>query len=215
MDMAPSRWDQRFFGTTRGQVVQLLRRASRTVEELAGALGLTDNAVRAHLATLERDGLVSQQGLRRGVGKPAYAYGLTSEAERLFPKAYGPVLQALLGVLAERLPPAEVELVLREVGRRLASGTPSTDDPPRRRAEQAVALLNDLGGLAELEQRNGTATIRGYNCPLAAVVREHPEICGLVETLLAELIGAPVQESCERGDPPRCCFVLAANSSPA
>ena len=46
-------------------MVQLLRRASRTVEELAQALGLTDNAVRAHLATLERDGLVRQGGLRR------------------------------------------------------------------------------------------------------------------------------------------------------
>src|SRR3712207_1307210 len=98
--MDTPRPDQRFFSTTRGQVVQLLRRASRTVEELARALELTDNAVRAHLAALERDGLVRQGGLRRGPGKPSYTYGLTPESERLFPKPYGPVLRRLLDVLA-------------------------------------------------------------------------------------------------------------------
>ncbi len=86
--MATPLWNQRFFATTRGQLILLLRRADQTVEELAQALQLTDNAVRAHLATLERDGLVEQQGMRRGGGKPAFVYTLTAEAERLFPKAY-------------------------------------------------------------------------------------------------------------------------------
>ena len=58
--------NQRFFTSTRGRIVTLLRRASRTVDELAAALDLTDNAVRAHLATLERDGIVQQRGARRG-----------------------------------------------------------------------------------------------------------------------------------------------------
>ena len=65
----------------------LLRRSGRTVEELARALDLTDNGVRAHLAVLERDGIARQRGsVRRGSGggKPAYVYELTSEAEELF-----------------------------------------------------------------------------------------------------------------------------------
>src|SRR3954471_25066924 len=109
-----SRWDAKFFASTRGQSIILLRRATRTVEELAQALGLTDNAVRAHLATLERDGLVRQAGLRRGTSKPAYAYGLTPAAERLFPKAYGTLLRMLLDVLTERLPSSAVDDALRE-----------------------------------------------------------------------------------------------------
>jgi predicted ArsR family transcriptional regulator len=72
--------DERFFASTRGQVTALLRQGERTVEELAQALVLTDNAVRAHLVTLERDGLVRQAGLRRGLSKPAYAYALTPAA---------------------------------------------------------------------------------------------------------------------------------------
>src|SRR5579859_3159534 len=98
-------WYQRILTSTRGRLVSLLRRETRTVDELAQILDLTDNAVRAHLATLERDGLVQQQGVRRtgGSGKPAYSYTLTADAERLFPKAYGPVLHTLLDILDERM----------------------------------------------------------------------------------------------------------------
>src|SRR4051812_36032113 len=114
------RWGQRFFTSTRGRVVALLRRAGSTVDELGRALGLTGNAVRAHIATLERDGLVEQRGVRRGASKPAYAYDLTPAAEQLFPKAYVPVLTQLLTLLAERMPPAEYESLLRTTGHRLA-----------------------------------------------------------------------------------------------
>src|SRR5712692_603204 len=112
--------NQRFLESTRGQIITLLRRASRTVDELAGALGLTDNAIRAHLTALERDGIVQQRGVRRGSGKPASVYDLAPEAEQLFPKAYVPVLQQVLAILSERLPTDEMETLLREVGRRMA-----------------------------------------------------------------------------------------------
>ena len=89
------------FEGTRGKVVTLLRRGGRTVEGLARELNLTDNRVRVHLATLEREGIVRQHGsVRRdsGGGKPAYIYELTPEAEELFPKAYEPVLSQLLDI---------------------------------------------------------------------------------------------------------------------
>src|SRR5262245_23512241 len=99
------RWDKRFFATTRGRVVALLRRNSRTVDEIAGELGLTDNAVRAHLATLERDGVVRQESVRRGegAGKPAHVYAMVPEAEHSISRAYAPVLAATLDELADRM----------------------------------------------------------------------------------------------------------------
>src|SRR5947209_6909672 len=100
--MVPVERNPRFFASTRGKMILLLRRASRTVEELAEALELTDNAVRAQLALLERDGLVQQRGSRRGSSKPAAVYEITPAAEDLFPKAYGPVLRQLLETLNER-----------------------------------------------------------------------------------------------------------------
>ncbi len=204
-------WDQKFFESTRGQIVVLLRRSSRTVEELAQALGLTDNGVRTHLATLERDGIVRQRGSvrRSGGGKPAYVYELTPEAEDLFPKAYEPVLRRLLDVLSERMGPEESETLLRAVGHRLAEAQTIPEDGVRARLEAAVAVLNELGGLAELEECDGTFVIRGYSCPLTAVVAGHPEVCRMGETLLTELASVPIYEHCDRGERPRCCFEVA------
>lgn len=212
-------WDQQFFRSTRGRIVTLLRRSGRTVEDLAGELGLTNNGVRAHLATLERDGVVRQRGsVRRGSGggKPAYVYELTPEAEGLFPKAYGPVLRQLLDIMAERLGPEETEALLRAVGRRMADErTIPADSSVRVRLEAAAAVLDELGGLVELEERDGAFVVRGYSCPVTDAVPGHPEVCRLVEALLTELVGVPVHQHCERGEVPRCCFEVALGDDTA
>jgi predicted ArsR family transcriptional regulator len=206
-------WDRRFVESTRGQIVTLLRRSNRTVEDLARALDLTDNGVRAHLAVLERDGIVRQRGsVRRssGGGKPAYVYELTQEGEDLFPKAYEPTLRRLLDILSDQLGPEESEALLRSVGRRLADEHTTWADGAHARLEAAVEVLNELGGLAELEERNDTVVIRGYSCPLAGVTPDHPEVCRMAESLVGEVAGVPVHERCDRGERPRCCFEVAS-----
>jgi predicted ArsR family transcriptional regulator len=202
--MAVTRWDSRFFETTKGRVLALLRRGSRTIDELAAALGVTDNAVRTHVAALERDGIVQQRGVRPTGGKPAYSYEVVPEAERVFTKAYIPVLTQLVGVLAERMSPEEMEALLREVGRRLAGGPRSGD--ARARADAAATVLTELGGVVDVETSGDALTLRGFSCPLADAVRAHPATCQAVESMVAELVGRPVREQCDRGARPRCCF---------
>jgi predicted ArsR family transcriptional regulator len=190
----------------------MLRRTGRTVDELAQELKLTDNGVRAHLATLERDGIVQQRGSVRsssGGGKPAYVYELTPEAEDLFPKAYESVLSQLLNVLARQLGSEESEALLRRVAYRLAEEQTLPADGVHARLEEAVRVLNKLGGLAELEERDGNFFIRSYGCPLSAVVLDHPEVCRMVEALITEVAGMPVHEHCDRGERPSCCFEVA------
>ncbi len=202
-------WDRKFFESTRGRLVTLLRRGGRTVDELAADLGLTNNGVRAHLATLERDGLVRRGGsVRRGSGggKPAYVFELTPEARELFPRAYEPVLGELLDVLAERVGVDELERLLREAGTRMAGGRGVPSGGIRERLEAAVDVLDDLGGLAEIIEHEGTFDIRSYGCPLAAVVSKQPQTCDMVETFIAKVAGVRVREHCERGENPRCRF---------
>jgi DeoR family suf operon transcriptional repressor len=176
----------RLFASTRGQILVLLWRGQRTVEELAQALDLTDNAVRAQLVTLERDGLVRPAGQRRGPHKPSTIYACAPAAERLLPKAYAPALAAVLAEL-DAADPAAVAALLDRAGRRLA-----TAYQPRfvgldtaGVARELGALLGELGGLAEIEERPGGYTVRGYSCPLAAVVAEHPEACQLTLALFS------------------------------
>jgi predicted ArsR family transcriptional regulator len=211
--VASARWEKRFLESTRGRIVALLRRTSRTVDELAAALDLTDNAVRAHIATLERDGLVEQRGVRRGTSKPAFAYDLTPEAEQLFPKAYGPVLAHLLTLLPEQLSPDAMDDLLRAVGRRIASEQPRAGSSIESRLDLAAHVLTDLGGLAEYEVAEDQIVIRGYSCPLAAVAPDHPAVCHLAEALVSEIIGVPMHEECARAGRPRCTFVGALPSA--
>jgi predicted ArsR family transcriptional regulator len=201
-----SGWSARFFTTTRGRIVMLLRRAGRTVDELAQVLDLTDNGVRSHLATLERDGLVRQHGTRRGGGKPAYTYELTQEADTFFPKAYDEILVHLLDLLADRLPRAQLSQVIGDLSHRLSVGRVAPPGDLRSRVAWGAGVLRDMGGLPEVEEYAGAFLIRGYSCPIGAVASKHPDACRLAEMLLSRVIGATVRERCERDGSPRCCF---------
>ncbi len=215
--MRSTRGDRRFWESTRGRIISLLRRGSHTVNDLAAALGLTDNAVRTHLDRLERDGLVRPSGTRPGTRRPTITYGLTPEAERLFPKMYGPVLRQILDVLAERLPPKRLDEVARTAGRRLATALRSAvrADKLEDRITEAIAVLGERGGGCESERADGNWVIRCFDCPLTLAVVGHPELCRLMETVLAYLLGAPVRQRCETATTPQCHFEIGKPAGPA
>lgn len=207
--MEATRLDKRFFESTRGQIVTILRSSACTVEELAAKLDLTDNAVRAHLLSLERDGLVRQSGLRRGPRKPHFTYALTPEADALFPKAYDALLNQLIAVLKNRLRPPEIEEVLREVGRAVAAEVPGEEKTDlESRVQRALKVLEAIGGAAEVEHHDDKIVIVASGCPLAAAVAVHPEVCRLAETLVAEIVKVPVEECCDREGSPKCRFEI-------
>jgi predicted ArsR family transcriptional regulator len=205
--MKRTKLDKRFFGSTRGRIVNLMRGTTKTVNELAEELKLTDNAVRAHLLSLERDALIRQSGTQRGTRKPHFAYELTDEAEQLFPKAYDALLNQLITVLKARLTSTALKEILREAGRSLAGNQASTGDLETR-VGKALIALEAIGGSARVEKEKGQLFIRGGSCPLSTAVAEHPEVCQLAESLLSEIIGVEVHEQCDREGSPRCSFEL-------
>jgi predicted ArsR family transcriptional regulator len=197
---------------TAGRMLELLRRGPMTVDELAVALDVTRTAVRGQVATLEHDGLVEQRGSRRGTSKPSRTYGVTTQGELLFSQAYIPILTQLLHVLARRLSPEEFDSVMREVGRGAMAGRAAPRGPLRDRVASARSLLNELGGLTEVEEEDGLYVIRSHGCPLAAATAEHPEACNALESLLSEFVGTAVTKCCDRYDRVRCCFEIERGS---
>lgn len=204
--MARTRWNERFLASTRGRIVGLLRRGSRTVNELADEVGLTDNAVRAHLAGLERDGLVEQEGVRRAIGKPAHVYRLTVEAESLFPKAYAFMVSELVGELRERLGEDALADALRAIGRRAGADAGVTGAGPLERLGGLLPLMEAIGAEADMTREGTKVVITGHACPLATAVAEEPRVCSFLEGVLAGAVDAPVRQFCEHGDRPRCRF---------
>ncbi len=208
-------WRKHFFETTRGKAVQLMRASGRTVEELAKLLGLSGTSVRAHLAQLESDGIVEHVA-RRGSGKPTQVYSLVHDAEAIFHKAYGPLLEQVLARLDDRMPPDQLSEIMRQAGAALAQGRSVPVGDERTRTRAAAADLAELGGLADVEEKDDhTLTIRGLACPLATVTTDHTEGCAAVAGFLEALIGAPVTTCCDRGPGgPECCFDVAIGAQP-
>ncbi len=210
--MAGGSWERRFFSTTTGRILALLRRRKQTVDDLAGELALSDNAVRNQLYTLERDGLVAIDGTRRGPGKPAWLYGLSPEADRLFPKPYAMILDHLLGVLSEQMTAEQIDAALAEVGQRMAAGIPAQPGGVDARLPAVVEAFASIGGLAEIDTTGDCLAVQGYDCPLSRTVPEHPNACRVLQSMLETALGQPVTEACDKSDPPRCRFVLTSDA---
>ena len=193
---------------SRVRVTAALRRGPRTLDQLTGELGLTRTAVRLHLATLERDGLVVRRGFQAGRTKPSHVYELTGAAEQQLSRAYIPVLTQLLHVLSERLPGDQFDAVMRAVGRELLAERPRPRGTLRDRAEAASELLDQLGGLTDVREENGVLIIQSHGCPLAATAVDHPETCSAMESFVSEFVGSAATQRCDRTDRPRCCFQI-------
>jgi predicted ArsR family transcriptional regulator len=208
--MKETKFGQSFFESTRGQVIGLLRRGIGTVEELSVELGLTDNAVRAHLATLARDGLVERRGTQRALRKPHLNYVLTSEAEQLYPKAYSTLFNQLLTILKRRVGAEELESILTEVAQSLAEGnTPKKNETIESRAARAIAAFESMGGAPALKNDDDKLVIFSVtSCPFDTSVSKHPEVCRLAETFLSQVTGLKIREYCQKGEHPKCSFEI-------
>ena len=201
-------WRDRLFKSTRGKVLELLRKRESTVNELADALHLTDNAVRAHLASLERDRLVAQSGMRSGIRRPHTTYVLGPESEQVFPKAYGRLVSLLMAMFSRQLKPRTLRAGMRAAGRTIAKEHLSEvkGKTRRQRIGAALGILKELGGLATFREENGKGFICGNGCPIAAATANHPEACLLAESLLTHIIGTSVKARCISGPKPSCRF---------
>ena len=207
---------QQLLDTSRGRIVTLLRMGGLTADDIAARLGLTRSAVRFQLVAMERDGVVGKSGKRPGTTRPSYVYELAPEVEQLLSKAYIPVLTQLVDVFAEALPAQQLETLLRRVGSGLAHelsrGKRIPGSLKARVAAASELMNNELGALTHVES-NGKIVIRGAGCPLAALTGKHRGVCLAMESAVAEIVGVPVRECCDRDERPRCCFEIQSGPS--
>jgi len=183
----------RFFASTRGRIASALRRRhSASAADLAQELELSPNAIRQHLASLEREGLVSERPVRRGKTKPTHEFSLTSEGARLFPQRYDVLLNAVLREVRDIGGEDAVREIFERMGRRSAekmvarTATLKGDE----RVGALVDLLRNHGVEADYNADGKTYVIREHNCPYAETVKEHPQVCSVIHTVLGDLFPA-------------------------
>lgn len=198
-------------GEPRGRLLTALCGHPQTAAELAEHVGTSSNAVRVHLDGLRAAGLVDYAIERRGVGKPTHVYSITAAAETLLSSAYAPALRTLLATLHRRVASADLIAIVRETGQTLADRLRADGGMPSRRGVGvAVEMLSAIGASASVSTRDKQRVLGTACCPLAAISRETPDVCVLMEEFLSSASGLRMRERCERGEHPRCSFIIGS-----
>jgi DeoR family suf operon transcriptional repressor len=193
-----------------GKVLANLRDGPKTIDDLAGELKLTANAVRNQIRKLVAAGLVEVSGRRAGVSKPSVLYSITLEGQIQFSTLYLPVLSQFLRVAEGQCSGKQLGSFMSETGRALGRRYPRPSGTTKQRVDAAAKLLGNFGGLPTVQRSNGSLIIRSSGCPLSALTSEHPAACRILQSLLHEYIGRPARICCIRGEDPQCCFEVKA-----
>jgi len=139
---------------------------------------------------------------------------LAAEQEQGFANKHGSLRDVVLTDISKTLTGEELRAALREVGRKVAGAHRLNVKGKSRkdRIKAALRILRESGGEASFHAGKGKDFIRGNGWPLATASIRHPEACLIAESLLKEIIGAPVKRSCKHDQNPLCCFEVSRSA---
>ncbi|HEY1364439.1 MAG TPA: helix-turn-helix domain-containing protein [Xanthobacteraceae bacterium] len=206
-------------GTQRTLLRELLRnRDGVTVDALTRALDISRNAVRQHITSLERDGLVARGKTQPSGGRPQQLYVLTSEGEELFPRQYSWFSEMLLQMLRGESGSAGLEQKLAEMGRAVAGSLQARlarEGDLNARIAAIADILQELGYDAAAKERDGELQIEAHNCVFHKLASQHPEVCSFDLALLSSCSDSEVEHSsCMVRGSDACRFRFLARGRP-
>lgn len=188
-----------------------------TVDELAGELGITRNAVRQHLASLESDGLLTQSTTRPSGGRPQYLYVLTDKGRECFPRHYSWFAQLLLEEIAHDAGPEGLRPRLEAMGEKVAQQLIRQHPPLAGQQDKARVLtevMQQLGYEASVSEQSGDAIIEADNCVFHTLAMQNPEVCHFDLAMLAKFTDSEVEhEKCMALGAHVCRFKLKPKST--
>ncbi|MCP9932064.1 iron-sulfur cluster biosynthesis transcriptional regulator SufR [Cyanobium sp. AMD-g] len=165
----------------------LLREGEATAAQLAEALGVSVQAMRRHLRSLEDDGLVEASPSHEGPGRPSNRWRLTDQGQGRFPDGSENFALGLLHTLTESLPADTLELVLRQQAEEKAADYRRLigSGPLGQRIEQLVELRRKEGYVAECRRdddpnaASDTAAwlISEFHCSVMRIAEQYPVVC--------------------------------------
>ncbi len=163
----------------------LKRRGDATTEELAETLGITVSGARQHLAALIDTGLVSSREEPRTAnarGRAKHRYSPTTQAEDLFPKAYGELTNELLGYLNGDDPQLLERMFAKRRDHRIAAAKQRLTSKKTLAAQVAevTKILDEDGYFASFQKLpkplDGFLIIEN-NCAIFAVASRYGTAC--------------------------------------
>jgi len=211
----------------RQKILEYLKRQGQaTVTELAEHLEMAPVSVRHHLDLLIGDNLVEAARVQRqaGAGRPKRLYSLTAQADLLFPRNYQNLAEESLNILKELLTPEQFVGVMKELAEKTLARAPrGLEELPMEERLQAVTdFLNDEGYMAFCHCGPDDLWLHTNHCPYRELIKAHPEICHIDQTLIWRLTGLkPVRVAHIPEGEIRCSYqlrpsgALSMSASPA
>ena len=159
----------------------LKKQGTVDADELATRMGLSTSAVRQQLTALQRDGLVTFDEVKHGVGRPRHRYRLTSAGDSLFPRAYADLTNELLDYVGRLRPGAGRGDLLPAPPapdrQRRWSGSPGS--PFEAKVAELAQILDDDGYLAEMVPvGDGSYRVIEHNCAILGIALRYGQACG-------------------------------------
>lgn len=199
--------------TATGQILEFLQRqGSATIKELEQHLGVTTNAVRQHLATLQAEGYIERHAVHDGVGRPHHTYRAADKARELFACHCDDLALTLLEEVFALEGQEKTAMLLNRVGHRLAERYTASvrSRVLRERVEQLAGVLDQQGVLTDVAEDDDTIILKTYNCPYHELAQEHREICAMDEGMMRQLLGSEVNLSaCLMDGHGSCSFTVS------
>ncbi|MDI3259388.1 MAG: MarR family transcriptional regulator [Sinobacteraceae bacterium] len=161
---------------TQVRLLEILRAAPAglAVDALKRTLGITTNAVRQHLAALERDGLVEFEPVKARRGRPEHRYRLTAAGQETFPRRYRELAEALLDEFSESLGGSALDAAMYRAGRRVGLDAGHGAAP----VAATARLMRELGYEAETKSAGSkTEEIVAHNCVFHRLAEKYPAVC--------------------------------------
>lgn len=199
---------------TRQKILDYLREHHQaTAPEISAALNMTRENIRYHLSELLEAGLIEvvpvSNGKPRGRGRPVRLYR-PSSAQR--PNNLLQLASLLLDSFQEaNAGCADPAPALRRFAAAMVDAEPFPKNLTQR-LNKVMQSLNQKRYQARWEARPQGPLLILRNCPYAALLPEHPELCQIDAYFLEAMTGRAVDQAARMdpftGRPPACLFYL-------
>jgi predicted ArsR family transcriptional regulator len=183
---------------TRRAIVQLLKTEGPIDSaQLAERLGLSAMAVRQHLYALQRELLVTAEERPGAIGRPTKFWGLTREADRLFPEAYAELSVALIDALQDTFGAEGLNQVLASRCERQRSAYTKRIRPTQsleKKLRELARVRTEEGYMAEVKAEGGGSYLLVENhCPICAAATACQGFCTTELDLFRRVLGPGVE----------------------
>jgi predicted ArsR family transcriptional regulator len=171
----------RNLGSTQQMLLRLLSREKGgiAVDTLATRLNISRNAVRQHVTSVERDGVVVKGRIQASGGRPEQLYVLTEQGQEAFPRQYAWFSELLLGLLESELGSTAMGERMADLGRTIAgplAARLAASDLDGRIAG-LVGVLQEMGYDAAAASTGEEPIVEAHNCVFHKLARQSPHLC--------------------------------------